>query len=337
MQHRILARIAGPCMRRRPTSGHGGHSYLPRILCLVAVLVQAALVVAVPGAAAQATPTPSLKVFPPPPQGPKPPHVKPVPNVAALPVCQGGPYRPSTSIPANPQQCRAVPVSQSAPGWRNRRSPEAPPQASGGPQTPGFDYYYGGAATQDASALSIYGALYTRNVGVPHDGSAKHFVGRYLAKADDSSRWIEAGFIERASDANDVQWIYQYDTEIDRIQTFPQYPITSEMWLWFDLVYAGQQDGRYQAWLWWNGSWNLLREAVLYLGYTKIEAFGEVAVESGGFPFDAGTSFYGAELQGPWSLNWTPWTTSYPTLEVVNAPYAVNWRDRYQFFDFYKP
>jgi hypothetical protein len=114
----------------------------------------------------------------------------------------------------------------SAPARRKRPNPTGAPQAQG---SGGSGFYYGGAAAQ-TSLGAVDGAILVRKTAVPHPagGGPEHFASRYLSKSADDAHWIEAGFVEDASDPNAEQLVYEYDTESNSYSFYSQYPLTRD-------------------------------------------------------------------------------------------------------------
>jgi hypothetical protein len=92
--------------------------------------------------------------------------------------------------------------------------------------------------------------------------------------------WLEAGWAETGWAGGGRQHIYTFNTNTQTWQFYDQYALKPGDKVWIDLHTEG--DGVWQAWLWWNNTWNLLTAQKLPIGNSAyIEQYVEVHVDTG--------------------------------------------------------
>jgi hypothetical protein len=120
------------------------------------------------------------------------------------------------------------------------------------------------------------------------DGSVRQstydFVaGRFMVKRDmggGSIAWLEAGWAETGWAGSGRQHIYTFNTNTKTWQFYDQYVLRPGDQVWLDL--HTDADGVWQAWLWWDNTWNLLTAQKLPIGSSAyVEQYVEVHVDSG--------------------------------------------------------
>ncbi|GAA0816391.1 hypothetical protein Sya03_29140 [Spirilliplanes yamanashiensis] len=172
---------------------------------------------------------------------------------AALPACVpsgGAPTDAPTGPPsaAAPGACRAADIPESAV-----------------PRPPAGGYQHLGATTAGEWS-GVSGRFAVRDARVrsrTHDFVAARFmVKRDLGGGEVS--WLEAGWAETGWAGDGRQRIYTYDTNSRAWRFYDQYPLRDGDQVWLDL--RTDADGVWQAWLWWDGRWNLLTAERLRVG-----------------------------------------------------------------------
>lgn len=165
----------------------------------------------------------------------------------------------------------------------------------------------------------IYAALTVTNARVPRN-SSQYLSQRVLAKSCDRGDWFEIGWVE-AGWRDDKQYIYTHDTPSSGWTFYDQYPLTPGQRIYVQVTQVPSNANLWQVYLWWNGSWHLLRETV---NTDWLGCGGELMVDryqtgqgtwfntNGAVNFGDGTSS-GVMVKNVGTNSWQPWDRSFPT------------------------
>lgn len=119
--------------------------------------------------------------------------------------------------------------------------------------------------------------------GTVRPGTYDFVAGRFMVKRDMGGgriAWLEAGWAETGWSGAGRQQIYTFNTNTQTWQFYDQYAIKPGDRVWIDL--HTDADGVWQAWLWWNNTWNLLTAQRLPIGSSAyVEQYVEVHVDAG--------------------------------------------------------
>ncbi len=105
---------------------------------------------------------------------------------------------------------------------------------------------------------------------------------RFMVKRDMGGgkiAWLEAGWAETGWAGSGRQHIYTFNTDTGTWQFYDRYALKAGDRVWIDL--HTDNDGVWQAWLWWNNRWNLLTAQKLPIGRSAyVEQYVEVHVDT---------------------------------------------------------
>ena len=193
-----------------------------------------------------------------------------------LPLCTAG--HASTRPPTGPAGVRAPGACRAA----TRRQPESLVSLAALRDTtiPG-GYHHLGAGTS-GEWRGVSGRISVVD-GTVRPGTYDFVAGRFMVKRDMGAgriAWLEAGWAETGWSGAGRQQIYTFNTNTQTWQFYDQYAIKPGDRMWIDL--HTDADGVWQAWLWWNNTWNLLTAQRLPIGSSAyVEQYVEVHVDSG--------------------------------------------------------
>ncbi|WP_239158818.1 hypothetical protein [Winogradskya humida] len=198
-----------------------------------------------------------------------------VPATAApkkLPTCKTG--TASTRAPASAPSTRAPKACQATPP---RVELGRMSRAAGARTTAG--YHHLGAGTAGVWR-GVYGRMQVVN-GAVRPGTYDFLASRFLVKRDlggGKLAWLEAGWAETGWSGKGRQRIYTFNTNTNTWQFYDQYKLKSGSRIWIDVHTDG--NNVWQAWLWWNDTWNLLTTQKLPIGSSAyVEQYVEVHVD----------------------------------------------------------
>jgi len=148
--------------------------------------------------------------------------------------------------------------------------------------------------------------------------------------------WAEAGYDTLVAGAHPQEIFVEYATGSGARthDWLTGYPIAPGDWIYVATVGGG---GIWQAQLWWNNQWNVIRSVSFDLPTPapREEAFGEVLSPSG-LTFNASGTLDQVQVATAPGV-WAQWNTALqPTDKVSCPPYAVNYGADYYWFQFYK-
>ena len=193
-----------------------------------------------------------------------------------LPTCAPG--HASTRPPTGPAGVRAPGACRAA----TARRPESlvSPAALRSAATPS-GYHHLGAGTS-GEWRGVSGRISVVD-GTVRAGTYDFVAGRFMVKRNMGGgriAWLEAGWAETGWSGAGRQQIYTFNTNTQAWQFYDQYAIKPGDRVWIDL--HTDSDGVWQAWLWWNNTWNLLTAQRLPIGGTAyVEQYVEMHVDSG--------------------------------------------------------
>jgi hypothetical protein len=174
--------------------------------------------------------------------------------------------------PDTPGACRADP-SRSPPSSVPPRTLRTSPTTSG--------YHHLGAGTSGEWA-GVAGRFSVVDPSV-RPNTYDFVAGRFMVKRPMGGgriAWLEAGWAETGWAGGGRQHIYTFNTNTQSWQFYDQYALKPGDKVWIDLHTEGA--GVWQAWLWWNNTWNLLTSQNLPIGDSAyIEQYVEVHVDTG--------------------------------------------------------
>lgn len=193
-----------------------------------------------------------------------------------LHVCAPGPA--STRPPTGPAGVHARGACRAAIG----RTPEsAVSLATLRDATTPSGYHHLGAGT-GGEWRGVSGRIAVVD-GSVRPGTYDFVAGRFMVKRDLGAgriAWLEAGWAETGWSGSGRQRIYTYNTNTQTWQFYDQYAVKPGDRVWLDL--HTDADGVWQAWLWWNNTWNLLTVQKLPIGGgAYVEQYVEVHVDAG--------------------------------------------------------
>lgn len=172
----------------------------------------------------------------------------------------------------------------------------------------GFSGHYG-----------IYAALTVTDTRVPRN-SSQYLSQRVLAKSCDRNDWFEIGWVE-AGWRDNKQYIYTHDTPGSGWTFYDQYALSPGQRIYVQIVQSPTDAGLWQVYLWWNGSWQLLRET---FNTDWLGCGGELMVDryqtgqgtwfntNGAVYFGDGSSS-GVMVKNVGTNSWQTWDKSFPT------------------------
>jgi hypothetical protein len=193
-----------------------------------------------------------------------------------LPACAPG--SASTRPPSGPAGMTAAGACRAG----TARTPESSisPQTLREATTPSGYHHLGAGTSGEWGGVSGRISVVDGSV---RPGTYDFVAGRFMVKRDMGGgkiAWLEAGWAETGWAGAGRQHIYTFNTNTQTWQFYDQYALKPGDKVWLDLHTDG--GGVWQAWLWWNNTWNLLTAQQLPIGPSAyIEQYVEVHVDAG--------------------------------------------------------